>query len=371
MASAVPVLSREETNFLRVANLLIRISPKAVRILFNREFNPGVLKSVFSKNWTNLDKLKNKNVITKTQWSLLFPSGSDPNLKDFDLTLMVCLLRNLTTITIQEQLPQRSDLSEGAAVSIIKFYRNQISHSDSGAMSVAEFSAIFADVCKAIEILCPTMKSDCQILQNVDLHNSFHDIYVEFIKKEKQMKELTAKVETLNLEILNVQFIQSEEISEWKKQIETFYVTEAATRLIKVLKDNQCTIITGIPGSGKSALAYPVAIHMQKTEGYTVLPICLPSELMKMTNSNAKQLFVFDDVFGKYSLNEFNLNSWELETGRIKKLLRKLTPKVVMTCRSYLYDLVSECLSSLSFAHFNLQSDEINMSLVTQQVVSF
>ena len=69
MASAVPVLSKEETNFLRVVNLLIRLSPKAVRILFDREFNPGGLKSIFSKNW------KKKHVITQTQWCLLFPSG--------------------------------------------------------------------------------------------------------------------------------------------------------------------------------------------------------------------------------------------------------------------------------------------------------
>lgn len=47
MASAVSVLSREETNFLRVANLLIRLSHMAVRILFDREFYPNGLKSIF------------------------------------------------------------------------------------------------------------------------------------------------------------------------------------------------------------------------------------------------------------------------------------------------------------------------------------
>lgn len=75
MASSVSVLSGDETNFLRVANLLIRLSPKAVRILFNREFNPSSLKSVLSKNWTKLEKLKKKHVFTQAQWSLLFPSG--------------------------------------------------------------------------------------------------------------------------------------------------------------------------------------------------------------------------------------------------------------------------------------------------------
>lgn len=49
------------------------------------------------------------------------------------------------------------------------------------------------------------MKSDCTTLQNSDLDYSFHEIYVEFVKKEKQLEELTAQVETLNLEIHNIQ----------------------------------------------------------------------------------------------------------------------------------------------------------------------
>ncbi|XP_071145000.1 serine/threonine-protein phosphatase 6 regulatory ankyrin repeat subunit B-like [Mytilus edulis] len=370
MASAIPVLSKEESNFLRVANLLIKLSPTAVRILFDREFNPGGLKSIFSKNWTTLDKLKKKHVLTQTQWSLLFPSGSDPKSNNFDLTLMVCLLRNLTTITIQDHIPRPSDMSEGAAVSRIKFYRNQIAHSDSGTMSDADFNATFAAVSKAIEILCPTMKVDCSILQNADLDYSFHDIYVEFVKKEKQMEELTAQIETLNCERQNRESIQTEELSEWKKKLEKFYVTEAATRLIKVTKDNQCTIITGTPGSGKSSLAYYVAIHMHEKEGYTVLPIWLPSELIKMTNPNIKQLFVFDDVFGKYSLNEFNLNCWESETRHIQMLLKNETLKVIVTCRSYLYENVRDSLSSQSFKEFNLQSGKMNLSLSERKEIS-
>ncbi|XP_063408881.1 ankyrin-3-like [Mytilus trossulus] len=377
MASALQVLSGEEINFLRVANLLIRHSPKAVRILFDREFNPSGLTSVLSKNRVKLDKLKKKHVITQMQWSLLFPSGSLPDSSSFDLTLMVCLLRNLTKITIQDKLPRQSDISEGAAVSRIKFYRNQIAHSDSGAMSDSEFSKTFDEVSMAIEIICPPMKTDCETLKLAHIDHSVHDIYLEFVKNEKQMgemkqqqKELVAQVEILNVERQNIESIQTEEITEWKKKLETFHVTEAANRLIKIVKDKQCTIITGVPGSGKSAIAYHVAICMQETEGYTVVPVWIPSELIKLANSNAKQLFIFDDVFGKYSLNEFNLNCWESETRRIKMLLNNKVLKVMVTCRSYLYDNVRDSLSSQSFEHFNMQSDELKLSLSERKEIS-
>lgn len=49
------------------------------------------------------------------------------------------------------------------------------------------------------------MKSDCTSLRNADLDNSFHEIYVDFVKKEKQMEELFVQVETLNLERNNIQ----------------------------------------------------------------------------------------------------------------------------------------------------------------------
>ncbi|CAC5358032.1 unnamed protein product [Mytilus coruscus] len=164
--------------------------------------------------------------------------------------------------------------------------------------------------------------------------------------------------------------IQTEEISEWKKKLEKFYVTEAAARLIEVVKNNQCTIITGVPGSGKSLHAYHVAIYIQETEGYTILPIWLPSELIKMANSNVKQLFVFDDVFGTFSLNESNLNCWESETRHINLLLKNKVLKVMVTCRSCLYDNVRDTLSSQSFEHFYMQSDEITLSLVERKNIS-
>ncbi|CAG2210990.1 unnamed protein product [Mytilus edulis] len=289
---------------------------------------------------------------------------------------MVCLFRNLTKIAIQDQLPRPSDLSEGAAVSRIKFYRNQIAHSDSGAMSDSEFSKTFDEVSMAIEVICPSMKTDCETLKLAHIDHSVHDIYLEFVKNEKQMEEmkqqqeeLVAQVKILNFERQNRESIQTEEISDWKKKLETFYVTEAVNRLIKVVKDKQCTIITGVPGSGKSAIAYHVAIYMQETEGYTVVPIWIPSELIKLANSNSKQLFVFDDVFGKYSLNEFNLNCWESEIRHIKMLLNNNILKVLITCRSYLYDQVIYSLSSQSFEQFNLQSDEMSLSLAERKEI--
>jgi hypothetical protein len=51
-------------------------------------------------------------------------SGEQPSSKDFDITLMICLLRNLIPIDIMDRLPSATDTSLKADLSRIKFYRN-------------------------------------------------------------------------------------------------------------------------------------------------------------------------------------------------------------------------------------------------------
>lgn len=72
------------------------------------------------------------------------------------------------------------------------------------------------------------MKSDCTSLQNADLDYSFHEIYVEFVKKERQIEELTTQVETLNLERNNIQckFSKFQQVQKNKHTINTINICD-------------------------------------------------------------------------------------------------------------------------------------------------
>ena len=72
-----PTLSEVERNFLRIANLLTTICPSAVRVYFDKQIHPNVLKNFLRKNDARLDELLRKRIITTVQWTLLFPSGKD------------------------------------------------------------------------------------------------------------------------------------------------------------------------------------------------------------------------------------------------------------------------------------------------------
>ena len=68
-------LSEEEVNYLRLEYLLIRISPRAVRKIFDSEFHPQQLKSFLRKNVLNIKEMRQRHLITQAQFDLLYPRG--------------------------------------------------------------------------------------------------------------------------------------------------------------------------------------------------------------------------------------------------------------------------------------------------------
>lgn len=68
-------LSQEEENYVRLALLLTGVSPRSVRVQFDKEFPPTSLSfTVNDKNAKKkLNDLRGKRVINQAQWDLLFP----------------------------------------------------------------------------------------------------------------------------------------------------------------------------------------------------------------------------------------------------------------------------------------------------------
>lgn len=65
--------SSEEDNFIRMSLLLIGISPRAARTLFDHEIAPARLDNLLKKQYVKLQKLRSKKIINKEQYNLLFP----------------------------------------------------------------------------------------------------------------------------------------------------------------------------------------------------------------------------------------------------------------------------------------------------------
>jgi len=75
-----------------------------------------------------------------------FFSGATTNSDQYDVTLLICLLRNIAAppiikpVTGFDQLPQSHDTSEGADLARIKYYRNVIAHPADAGISNDDFN---------------------------------------------------------------------------------------------------------------------------------------------------------------------------------------------------------------------------------------
>ncbi|CAC5380299.1 unnamed protein product [Mytilus coruscus] len=155
--------TKEEDNFLRVVYLNYRVGTTALRRYFDciHPNLPSDLSSPINKAiLLGLHKPPRgqRKVLYQEQWNVLYPSSGSPAVSsaNLDVTLMVCLLRNVPPKVSQppngfDVLPQSGDLSPGAHIARIKYYKNYlVSHSKDGKLSDADFNIIWIDLEMAI-----------------------------------------------------------------------------------------------------------------------------------------------------------------------------------------------------------------------------
>lgn len=77
MATAeISHVSEEEENYLRMRLLVLHIGTRAVRVFFDKEFDPSCLNKSIRDGHSKLNASKRKGIINQEQWNLLYPGGS-------------------------------------------------------------------------------------------------------------------------------------------------------------------------------------------------------------------------------------------------------------------------------------------------------
>ena len=110
--------TKETTNYARLCRLLVDVGSHALRNKFD-SIHPI------------LQALRRKGILNPAQWGKLYPSSpSSVSSKDFDVTLLVLLLRNICGLvppaTGWDSLPPSADTSAEANIARVKYYRNHV-----------------------------------------------------------------------------------------------------------------------------------------------------------------------------------------------------------------------------------------------------
>ena len=124
----------------------------------------------------------------------------------------------------------------------------------------------------------------------------------------------------------------TEEIESWKK--DTFFETSAVATILEEVRNKSFVVITGPSGMGKSTIVKLVALQLQKTKDYHILPVMCPKDIVKYFDPNIKQIYIIDDICGKFSVDQSMINSWERVKCQILKCCKDNKDfRVLGTCR--------------------------------------
>ncbi|KAJ8297663.1 hypothetical protein KUTeg_024194 [Tegillarca granosa] len=120
-------------------------------------------------------------------------------------------------------------------------------------------------------------------------------------------------------------------IEKWDTDEKSFCETKASKKVTNVVKNNTLTVITGPPGSGKSAIAHHIATTLQNQD-YQIVPVTSVEDLEHSWVQGSKQVFVLDDVFGVHKLNESEIDNWYQRRERSKICFQN--NKIILTMRN-------------------------------------
>ncbi|VDI60983.1 Hypothetical predicted protein, partial [Mytilus galloprovincialis] len=137
------------------------------------------------------------------------------------------------------------------------------------------------------------------------------------------------------------------EIKEWENDESTFFETRGTRHIFSLIPSNNCIVVTGSSGCGKSSNIHHVALHLRDNFGYEIIPVLTgPTDIMLYNNVNSKQVFVVDDICGKESMNIQTFKNWRDNEEKIEKILKTVKnevgenvadSKLLVSCRLQIY----------------------------------
>ncbi|VDI02300.1 Hypothetical predicted protein [Mytilus galloprovincialis] len=349
-------ISSEEENYLRIAHLLIRVAPSAVRVRFDQEFHPGGLKIVLNQaRYSTLETLNKRRVINKDQWDLLFPTSGTPSSETFDLTLMICLIRNLTNIQIEDALPFTGNDVVGADLTTIKYYRNKIMHSSDGILKDVMFNKWWDETSKAIiQLGGISFIETCSLAKVRRLDRNDREI----------LNEIKNMIGTFDPVPKGVRDICDRRILEWKK--ENVAQTRAITRLTKLVKLHNFALAVGPSGCGKSTAIHSIALLLAQTKEYNIVIVDNLEEIKYFYDPDRKNIFVMENVFGDATFDENKAIKWLDMWNDIKAMLDSKRVILLASCKTHIFqhrivktiEFLSEASCDFLASHYCLTNKE-------------
>ena len=195
IASASYLPNNESTNYMRLCQLIVTICTDVLRYVLDKYIMPSNLQSTL-----NIHKgfLMGPGChLSKQQKAILFPRGPTPTVissKDFDISLLYTLLRNIAGIPPHSKgwgnNPSTGDTSLSACIETIRIARNNLNgHNLTGKICDSDFHDVWSTLKLAVTEIETNELTGTSFVQEIDeLHAAEMDPvtsqqYIEEIKR--------------------------------------------------------------------------------------------------------------------------------------------------------------------------------------------
>ncbi|XP_022779123.1 NACHT, LRR and PYD domains-containing protein 3-like [Stylophora pistillata] len=199
--------TKETTNYARLCRLLVDVSAHVLRETFDKKRPSGNLLTVLlSPPVRNaLQLLRKKKVLNPSQWGKLYPAiTSSVSSKNFDITLLMVLLRNICSLvppaTGWDTLPPEADTTLEADIVRIKCYRNTVyGHATEASVNDTTFNQYWKDIQDALVRLggaehqgvIEDLKNECM---DPEIEEHYIELLKQWEKDEVSIKDEIGKI---------------------------------------------------------------------------------------------------------------------------------------------------------------------------------
>lgn len=125
-------------------------------------------------------------------------------------------------------------------------------------------------------------------------------------------------------------------LSEWRAEVENFYETQGTKAVLEKLNTNSAVMITGNSGIGKTTTMRYISLLLEK-RGFEIVLISSPYDIPLHRFPGRKQLFIMDDIVGKYRVNSVAVELWRRLHDRLKVVFKDQNVKLLSTLRRQVY----------------------------------
>ncbi|VDI57185.1 Hypothetical predicted protein [Mytilus galloprovincialis] len=139
----------------------------------------------------------------------------------------------------------------------------------------------------------------------------------------------------------------NQEVLEWEIDEATFFETRGTRHILSLIPSNNCIVVIGSSGCGKSSNIHHAALHLRDNFGYEIIPVLTgPTDIILYNHKNKRQVFVVDDICGIESINIQTLKNWRDNEEKIEKVFKIVEKevkenytdsKLLISCRLHIY----------------------------------